>query len=292
MITKLRVAYIDDNPLEAYILKRKAQNVQLTHFCCGKDFMESEEQFDVVVIDLNLDVENGFEVYSKIKNRSLQFIITSGLLLKVDITMDENCVLISKKELHVELKRRGRSLDLKSINTRGYGRMFQSYVGDIILWYRYCWGGFQIQSRKPSIRKTFKSNASRSFKQKIFRCYSRLGKSKGRGKRQVGQRGNDPFLHNAEELRVREQGGSQNSGRDITGSKNTSQPVKKVSVLPLPNYVGREHSNIVRDVQQCRIAYYLPPCNPEGHGVSDKISQGFNCIGGVYRHSYSNPIRS
>lgn len=62
----MRIAICDDNPQDLQQLKNLVQqyggNMQIATFSAAKDLYESESRFDAVILDIEMEAPNGFEI--------------------------------------------------------------------------------------------------------------------------------------------------------------------------------------------------------------------------------------
>lgn len=105
----MRVLCVDDCEihlalLEAQLTRRGHEPVLVQN---SEEALLANLDFDLIIIDVNLGIENGFELYANMKKKhGCAFIITSGLLPKIDISVLDGDCIVSKENLILEIEQR------------------------------------------------------------------------------------------------------------------------------------------------------------------------------------------
>lgn len=112
------ILYLDDCADDRFIFKTELKGKphvlhMIESIKCISDLPNID--FGLIVIDVNLDGESGYEAYSILKNKfnSALFVITSGLFECIDMNFYENCEMITKDNL---IKSVGHWLEYGSTN--------------------------------------------------------------------------------------------------------------------------------------------------------------------------------
>ncbi len=124
-----RILLIDDSYTEfiwLWELLKKREDVSLEHAYnleLAKKLL-LHESFDIIIIDMNLNNQNGYDVYNELRGNNALFIITSELLRHRDgVSIESNALVVSKNQLDKEInlilngKARWKQTDLKTIKS-------------------------------------------------------------------------------------------------------------------------------------------------------------------------------
>ena len=101
----LRILYADDNKIEQELLKAIAKKHKIISAHNAKEALSKDDGFDVIIIDINLGNDNGYELYQQLKHRyDCKFMIISGLLPDTDIHISERDTLMDKNAFFAKAK--------------------------------------------------------------------------------------------------------------------------------------------------------------------------------------------
>lgn len=103
------ILYIEDNELDRAYVKDSFDPKEVNIIAC-EDYESSKpyiEKSDLIIIDINLFLEDGYDVYAKIKKDypEKQYIITSGTVPDSFVSMSENDSVVGKNKLEDFIKK-------------------------------------------------------------------------------------------------------------------------------------------------------------------------------------------
>lgn len=121
-----KILLIDDNYKEFSRLRKRFKGYEDVEFEHTYNLELAKKllllkSFDIIIIDMNLNNENGYDVYNELRNNNAIFIITSDLLRhQSGVSIDRNALVVSRGQLDREInsiingKARWKQTDLKT----------------------------------------------------------------------------------------------------------------------------------------------------------------------------------
>lgn len=101
-----KLLYIDDSYADYVILSHSLKQPVVDYMDNYKAGDDVEDEYDMVVIDVNFPDNNGYEIYSMLKHKlNARFVITSALTPHVSIEGNDNLTVVGKNKLIDYLKR-------------------------------------------------------------------------------------------------------------------------------------------------------------------------------------------
>lgn len=102
----VEILLIDDNEIEYQWLTAlfdRNVNIKYVHNLELAKELVKQDKFDIIIIDMNLNGENGYSIYGELKYLDSMFIVTSSLLRNDGVKLEGNLLVVSKDHLKQEV---------------------------------------------------------------------------------------------------------------------------------------------------------------------------------------------